>query len=569
MHTVLHSVVLVLSFLVYYAQAFGIAGALKEEVKKDRVSDYFVKFGYLNNKFVNADDMTEAIKTFQYFANLPASGMLDSATVNQMDKPRCAMSDPVVAAGGDKKKKIKTKRSIHVAADKQKIRSRQRRWVHQGSQWVTKTKLKWRLVGRGRTLEHETIRGVMKRAFKYWSDVTNLDFIETPSDPEPEIWVKFVRNYHGDPYAFDGEGGTLAHAFYPHNEKGLSGDVHFDDDENFTVNSKYGKNLLWVATHEVGHSIGLEHSNVRNAIMYPWYQPYKPGFKLTYDDINGIQNLYGSRTPGTAPTDPPTEPPTTPTPAPTPAPTAGKPRKACPKGKVTAVYYNSYTNMQQIITDDEKMYMIRDKAGIDIGPMQLRNYIPKSRIPKDIDSVYTTTHIHESNRPMHVIFSGANYYLYQHFSFRGGPYSIHNTQSGSTYNYKLLNLMLPSWVQKVDAAFLWPRNGRTYFFSGEWYWRFNNQGNRMDGGYPRRISDGWRGVPGNVDAGFSHKAYGITYFIKNNQVYKINDKSVLLESGYPKHVGVDWLECGNHVQMQSLGGMMSAPGAMQNLGREP
>ena len=27
--------------------------------------------------------------------------------------------------------------------------------------------------------------------------------------------------------------------------------------------------------------------------MYPWYTAYKPGFNLRYDDIHGIQSLYG------------------------------------------------------------------------------------------------------------------------------------------------------------------------------------------------------------------------------------------------------------------------------------
>ena len=37
----------------------------------------------------------------------------------------------------------------------------------------------------------------------------------------------------------------------------------------------------------------MEHSNVRDAVMYPWYTAYKPGFKLNKDDIDGIQALYG------------------------------------------------------------------------------------------------------------------------------------------------------------------------------------------------------------------------------------------------------------------------------------
>ena len=51
---------------------------------------------------------------------------------------------------------------------------------------------------------------------------------------------------------FNSPGGTLAHAFYPANNVGLSGDVHFDDDENYTYQSKDGINFLWVAVHEIG-----------------------------------------------------------------------------------------------------------------------------------------------------------------------------------------------------------------------------------------------------------------------------------------------------------------------------
>ena len=92
----------------------------------------------------------------------------------------------------------------------------------------------------------------MKKAIELWSREIKIDFNETSAD-NPDIWVKFVTRYHDDPYSFDGVGGTLAHAYYPHNnELGLNGDVHFDDDENYTHESELGRNLLWVATHELG-----------------------------------------------------------------------------------------------------------------------------------------------------------------------------------------------------------------------------------------------------------------------------------------------------------------------------
>ena len=47
--------------------------------------------------------------------------------------------------------------------------------------------------------------------------------------------------------------------------------------------------------HEIGHSLGLEHTNVRGAIMFPSYEGYRPELDLASDDIAGIQvsSVYG------------------------------------------------------------------------------------------------------------------------------------------------------------------------------------------------------------------------------------------------------------------------------------
>jgi hypothetical protein len=76
---------------------------------------------------------------------------------------------------------------------------------------------------------------------------------------------------------------------------GIAGDAHFDDDETFSTGTRKGVNLDWVALHEFGHSLGLDHSTVGGSVMYPWYQGFKKNIQLTPDDLMGIQALYGKR----------------------------------------------------------------------------------------------------------------------------------------------------------------------------------------------------------------------------------------------------------------------------------
>lgn len=53
---------------------------------------------------------------------------------------------------------------------------------------------------------------------------------------------------------------------------------------------------------------------------------------------------------------------------------------------------------------------------------------------------------------------------------------------------------------------------RTYFFKGNQYWRFQNK--KASSGYPRLISNWFHGLPDNLDAAFVWGRNGMTYFIK-------------------------------------------------------
>ena len=139
-------------------------------------------------------------------------------------------------------------------------------------------------------LSKSQVDQTVKKAFAMWQEVTDLTF-EKKDAGSVNIEIRFEKYEHGDGDPFDGAGGTLAHAYFPQ----FGGDVHVDDTEYWTIGEYKGTNLLQTMVHELGHSLGLSHSDVRDAIMAPFYRGWDPNFKLSADDKRAIQALYGKK----------------------------------------------------------------------------------------------------------------------------------------------------------------------------------------------------------------------------------------------------------------------------------
>ena len=82
-----------------------------------------------------------------------------------------------------------------------------------------------------------------------------------------DIVLMFIRNRHADGKTFHGPGAERGHAYAP-----IHSEIHFNDYHKFS-SSKGDRNssMKYVAMHEIGHAMGIRHSNQRNAVMYKEY----------------------------------------------------------------------------------------------------------------------------------------------------------------------------------------------------------------------------------------------------------------------------------------------------------
>lgn len=264
-----------------------------------KLKTYFHYFGYIpdappSNFTDDFDDAFEAaVRAYQKNFNLNDTGILDDATLGQIVKPRCGVADVINGTTSMNSGKVNTSGSTNDTLKFHTVSHYtffpdEPRWP-EGTQELT-------YAFEPNNGLDDVVKGVFATAFDRWSEATTITFRETASYGTADIKIGFYTGDHGDGEPFDGVLGTLAHAFSPTN-----GRFHLDGAEDWVATGDVTKSdlstavdLESVAVHEIGHLLGLGHSSVEEAIMYPTISARTRKVELADDDIQGIQHLYGA-----------------------------------------------------------------------------------------------------------------------------------------------------------------------------------------------------------------------------------------------------------------------------------
>ncbi|XP_063003578.1 matrix metalloproteinase-9 [Elgaria multicarinata webbii] len=305
---------------------------------------------------------------------------------------------------------------------------------------------------------------------------------------------------------------------------------NYDEDKKWGLCPDKGYSIFLVAAHEFGHSLGLEHSSVREALMYPMYT-YLADFHLHPDDVDGIQYLYGKGS-GPGPTVPslPTQSPDVPDEPTTEVDYSSttdedgssvtettpvdRPSDACRVGGFDAVA--EIKKELHLFKDGQYWRKPASGAARIEGPLRIQDAWPA--LPDVIDAA-----LQDSLTKKTFFFSGQRFWVYQGTRVLG-PRSIEKLGLGRD-------------VPKIVGA-LQRKGGKALLFSGEQFWRLDVKTERVDRNYPRDTDSVFPGVPLDSQNIFEYK--GKYHFCRDPFCWQMTRSYQVDRVGYLKY---DVLKC--------------------------
>jgi hypothetical protein len=246
------------------------------------VQNFLKHYGYLDYAALTQDETPEsgrldnvtvlALTEFQRRYNVGTPGTLDAATREFMAQDRCGLPDP--------------------QAESSPFFSTRCAW--------NRRNLTYAFGNLSTDVANDVVRNAVRRAFNTWTAAgVGLSFSEVAGNANPDIFVEWRQANDPDHSMV---GGILAHADFPpgctvviNPPNGTPPTpLHFDDQEHAWVDGAVANSfdIETVALHEIGHCLGLQHTNVSGSVMFPSVSSNFTLRALQADDNAGIRALY-------------------------------------------------------------------------------------------------------------------------------------------------------------------------------------------------------------------------------------------------------------------------------------
>lgn len=224
-----------------------------EILKRLHAFGYFGRRTWASVRNVKGAELARAIKEYQKFHGLDATGDVGPRTAHNLARRRCGLPDFNITDGAVCK------------------------WPHRQITYYTTINLPG--------LTEAQVEQAFDTAFLQWAAVCNIEPTRVEAANKANI---FSRSGTGKKHGLDSKGGTLGWSEMPCGvEENIQLDQMYDEAEEWSYNM-----AIAVMCHELGHALGLPHLGFGN-LMAPYYDPNIT--KPQDGDVDEIVALYGKR----------------------------------------------------------------------------------------------------------------------------------------------------------------------------------------------------------------------------------------------------------------------------------